>query len=40
MDPAGNSSKEVVMAVKHSMVQKDVLKELSRQTTDNGGGEC
>ena len=38
MNPAGNSSEEVAMAVKHSMVQKEVPKKLSGQTTDIGGG--
>mmetsp|Transcript_21800 Transcript_21800/g.25198 ORF Transcript_21800/g.25198 Transcript_21800/m.25198 type:complete len:290 (-) Transcript_21800:1536-2405(-) len=38
MDPAGNSSEEVAMAIKHSMDQKEVPKKLSGQTTDNGGG--
>ena len=38
MDPAGNSSEEVAMAIKHSLIQKEVPKKLSGQTTDNGGG--
>ena len=38
MDPARNSSEEVAMAVKYSLVQKEVPKKLSGQPTDNGGG--
>ena len=38
MDPTGNSSEEVAMVVKHSLVQKEVPKKLSGQTTNNGGG--
>ena len=37
MDPAGNSSEEVAMAIKHSLIQKEVPKKLLGQTTDNGG---
>jgi hypothetical protein len=37
-DCAGNSDVEAARAVKHSMVQKEVDKKLTGQTTDNGGG--
>ena len=40
IDPAGSSDKLASEAIKHSMVQKEVLehKKLSGQCTDNGGG--